>query len=208
MKFILVAASSLGLVGGAAPASLVLQTVLRVGPRGLQGMKGDPGDKGDKGDTGDKGDPGDKGDTGDVGPAGPLAGPWRTQNVGGQTTNSIWTAIGALHLDPSLLAAPPALTREFRLHADLEVVEASAGTVTAELRLVDASLAVVGSVSTTLGGASAFPQHRASSALTAGAGAGQVRPTATTYLVQLRRQGGAASDLVLCHGAYLEATWS
>lgn len=135
---------------------------------------------------------------------------WRAVGVAGthQTLNTSWTTIGALHLDPGLLAAPPASTREFRLHADLEVVEASAGTVTAELRLVDASLAVVGSVSTTLGGASAFPQHRASSALTAGAGAGQVRPTATTYLVQLRRQGGAGSDLVLCHGAHLEATWS
>lgn len=208
MKFVLVRASSLGLVGGAAQASLVLSTVQRVGPRGPQGLQGDPGDQGDKGDTGDKGDPGDKGDTGDVGPVGPLAGPWRTSGTTGQTGGTTWTAIGTIHLDPSALASPAGLTREYRIHADLEVAEAVASSVTAELRLVDSSLAVVGSVASTLGGASSFPQHCASGALTAGGSNGQVRPTATTYLVQLRRQGGSAGDFALCHGAFVEATWS
>ena len=45
-------------------------------------------------------------------------------------------------------------------------------------------------------------------ALTAGGSNGQVRSTATTYLVQLRRSGGSAGDYAICHNAYLEASWS
>ena len=220
---------------GAQPAALQLVSIVRVGPRGAQGdpgptgatgaagpagatgpagPQGDPGPTGATGATGPQGPQGDPGATGATGatgpqgPAGPLAGPWRTSGVTGQTNATTWTAIGTIHFDPSALASPAGLTREYHLHADLEVVEASAGTVTAELRLVDSSLAVVGSVSSTLGGASSFPQHCASGALTAGGSNGQVRPTATTYLVQLRRQGGSAGDFALCHGAFVEATWS
>lgn len=135
---------------------------------------------------------------------------WRAQGVAGtqKTDGTAWVTVGAVYLDPSILASPPTSTREYRLHADLEVVEASPNSVTAELRLVDSSLTVVGSVASTLGGASSYPQHRSSSPLTAGGSNGQVRPTATTYLVQLRRQGGSAGDFAICHSTHVEATWS
>lgn len=135
--------------------------------------------------------------------------PWRAQGVAGSASldSTTWTTIGAVRVDPSALPAPGGMTVAYALHAELEVVEASAGTVQAGVRLLDASLTSLGSVSSTLSGATTFPEHK-SVALTAGGSNGQVRPAATTYLLQLRRQGGSAGDRALCHNAYLEATWS
>lgn len=135
---------------------------------------------------------------------------WQAQGIAGihQTNDTTWTAIGTVYLDPSLLGSTSGAARQYRIQADLEVVEASPGTVTAELRLVDSSLTVVGTVTSTLGGASAFPEHIASSLLTPGTGNGQIRPTGTTYLVQLRRQGGSSEDIAMCHNAFVGVTWS
>jgi hypothetical protein len=131
---------------------------------------------------------------------------FRAQGIAGAVSldSTTWTTLGTVRLDPSAL---PAVSLTYALHADLEVVEASAGTVQAEVRLIDASLTSLGSASSTLGGATTYPEHK-SVALTAGVSNGQVKPTATTYLVQLRRQGGSAGDFALCHNAYLEASWS
>lgn len=134
---------------------------------------------------------------------------FRAQGVAGTQSldSTTWTTIGVVHLDPSALPASGGSTRTYKLHGELEVVEASPGTVQAEVRLLDASLTSLGSVSSTLSGATTFPEHK-SATLTAGGSNGQVRPTATTYLVQLRRSGGSSGDFALCHNAYLEASWS
>jgi len=120
--------------------------------------------------------------------------------------STTWTTVGTVRLDPSLLPDLSNGALAYALHADLEVIEASAGTVQAEVRLLDASLTSLGSVSSTLSGATTFPEHKSAS-LTAGGSNGQVKPTATTYLVQLRRSGGSSGDYAICHNACLEATW-
>lgn len=138
-----------------------------------------------------------------------LVGPWRAYGISGQVSadTTTWTTIGTVRLDPSALPAPTGKTKGYTLRADLEVAEASASTVTTELRLIDASLTSLGSVTTTLGGASSFPEHK-STTLTAGGSNGQVRSTATSYLVQYRRQGGSTGDRCICHAAYIEVVWS
>ena len=134
---------------------------------------------------------------------------FRAQGVAGTVSldTTTWTTIGTVRLDPSELPNPPTVTRLYTLHADLEVIEATPSTVQTQVRLLDASLTSLGQVTSTLGGASTFPEHRQAS-LTAGTGNGQVKPTATTYLVQLRRTGGAAGDYAIAHNVYLEALWS
>lgn len=118
-----------------------------------------------------------------------------------------WTPIGAVNVDPEALASPANTTRSWLLHVDAEVVEASAGTVQAEVRLVDASLTSLGAASTSLGGATTFPQH-VSSVLTAGSGNGEVKPTSTTYVIEMRRQGGSVGDVIFVHNVFVEAFWS
>lgn len=118
-----------------------------------------------------------------------------------------WATVGTVRIDPSILARHVFATRSWSLHADLEVVEASAGSVQVELRLLDASLTSLGSFSSTLSGASTFPEHKSTS-LTAGASNGQIKSAATTYLVQIRRVGGSVGDVALVHNVYVEASWS
>lgn len=116
--------------------------------------------------------------------------------------------IGTVYIDPASVAVPGSATRAYTIEADLEVFEATPGTCTAEVQLLDASNTSLGSASSTLGAASAFPQHCSSGALTPGVANGQVKPAATTYLVQLRRQGGAPGDLAMCHNLFVKMTWS
>jgi len=118
-----------------------------------------------------------------------------------------WTTVGTVYIDPDTLANPQFTTRSWLFHADVEVAEASAGTVQSKVRLVDASLTALGTITSTLGGASTFPQHL-SAVLTAGASNGQVRSTGTVYLVQLQRQGGSVGDVAFVHNAFVEVSWS
>lgn len=134
---------------------------------------------------------------------------FRYAGVAGSVDNDTtgWVTIGSVTVDPSLLRDAPGLTRAYTLRGDLQIVEASPGTVTAEVRLLDSSLTSLGTAASTLSGATTFPEH-AFVALTAGNSNGQLRPAVTTYLVQLRRQGGSAGDRAICHNAHVEVRWS
>lgn len=134
---------------------------------------------------------------------------FRYVGVAGSVDNDTtgWVTIGSVTVDPSLLRDAPDLTPAYTFRGDLQIVEASPGTVTAEVRLLDSSLTSLGTAASTLSGATTFPEH-AFVALTAGNSNGQLRPAVTTYLVQLRRQGGSAGDRAICHNAHVEVRWS
>lgn len=104
-----------------------------------------------------------------------------------------WVTVGSVYLDPMGLSNPT-----FTLHADLEVVEAVPSTVQAEVRLLDSTYTEVGLVSSTLGGATSYPEH-----VTAMLG----NLSAGTYLLQLRRHGGSPGDLALAHSVFVFVAW-
>lgn len=117
-----------------------------------------------------------------------------------------WTTVGTIRVDPTILADPDWSVKYWEFHADLEVMEASAGTVQAGIRLFDASNTDFGGMQSTLGAATTFPQHVQVS-IDAGTGSGEVQPTATTYLIQIQRVGGSVGDVVTVHNAYIMAYW-